>query len=122
MNVIRLCACDGMLGCTGHHPTDVCDAQVGPRETFCVRCAPDRVVRICPTCGTEWTIPANADVDASPPSVQCQACPPQPCRWCGKPSSFEKECACWISLDGMPLADIKAIFAADGGFNIGGIQ
>lgn len=28
----------------------------------------------------------------------------------------------WVSLEDMPLADIKALFAADGTFNLGGLS
>lgn len=41
--------------------------------------------------------------------------PGEPCRYCGDPVPASGPCpACWLSFDGMPLADIRAVFAADG--------
>lgn len=45
------------------------------------------------------------------PSTHCGKCPPWICEWCGVETSMTNPCSCWISLEGMPLADIKAIFA-----------
>lgn len=42
----------------------------------------------------------------------CGSCPPWTCDECGQPCSMADPCACWISLEGMALADIKALFAA----------
>lgn len=55
------------------------------------------------------------------PSEHCGDCPPWRCEGCGEMSDAENLCSCWISLEGMPLADIKALFAADGTFSIGGL-
>jgi hypothetical protein len=35
--------------------------------------------------------------------------------------SFEARCGCWVKLEGMPLADVKALFAEDGAFSVGGL-
>lgn len=55
------------------------------------------------------------------PSEHCGDCPPWRCEACGERSSAKSLCSCCISFDGMPLADIKALFAMDGTFNIGGL-
>lgn len=55
------------------------------------------------------------------PSSHCGECPPWVCETCGSTTSAANLCACWIRLDTLPLADIKAIFAADGTFNLGGL-
>jgi hypothetical protein len=55
------------------------------------------------------------------PSQNCGDCPPWRCEDCGEMSSATDLCSCWISLEGMPLADIKALFAADGTFSVGGL-
>ncbi|NED75337.1 hypothetical protein G3I51_24040 [Streptomyces sp. SID9944] len=52
------------------------------------------------------------------PSLHCGDCPPWTCEDCGQTCSMQEPCQCWIVLDGMSLADIKAVFAADGTFNI----
>ena len=46
-----------------------------------------------------------------------------PCRYCGKPIPRDRApCPdCTISLDGMALADIKALFASDDALAIGGL-
>lgn len=36
---------------------------------------------------------------------------PQVCDQCGAVDTMPDPCRCWISLDSMPLADVKAIFA-----------
>lgn len=55
------------------------------------------------------------------PSIHCGHCPPWTCEWCGEICSMEKSCSCWISLEGMAMADIKGLFALDGlSLEIGG--
>ena len=44
----------------------------------------------------------------------CSDCPPQPCPNCKELDSWKEPCACTVSLKGMNLADLKAIFAKDG--------
>jgi hypothetical protein len=44
-----------------------------------------------------------------------------PCRYCGKLIAGDPPCPdCTVSLEGMPLADIKALFASDDALAIGG--
>lgn len=46
--------------------------------------------------------------------------PGTPCRYCATPVPADgTPCpACWTTFDGMTTADIKAVFAADGTFNV----
>lgn len=75
-------------------------------------------VKTCEGCGCliSWT-------DATPEPIEehCAACPPWTCDDCGEIDSYagEPRCACWVSVEDLPLADVKAIFAADGTFNVG---
>lgn len=56
------------------------------------------------------------------PGVPCGKVhvPGSPCDYCGDPTPMTGDpCPkCWISLQGMALADMKALFAADGTFSI----
>lgn len=56
----------------------------------------------CSRCGTD----AGSGV---PRPNSCGSCFPVTCSDCGE--SDDRYCSCWISLDGMALADIKAVFA-----------
>jgi hypothetical protein len=49
--------------------------------------------------------------------------PGDPCRWCGLPTPADGSgCPdCWTSLEGLPLADIKALFAGDDVLSLGGL-
>lgn len=60
----------------------------------------------CEGCGTP-----SAPEDPTP--AHCPSCPPEPCDECGGVNvwSTGEMCACWVSLEGMSLADIKAVFA-----------
>jgi hypothetical protein len=49
----------------------------------------------------------------NPQPSHCHACPPWRCDDCGQMDSTDNPCPCWISLKGMALADIKAVFARD---------
>ncbi|GEB17196.1 hypothetical protein NSI01_55110 [Pimelobacter simplex] len=40
----------------------------------------------------------------------CGHCPPVQCSECREPD--DRVCSCWISLDGLGLADIKGLFAS----------
>jgi hypothetical protein len=42
----------------------------------------------------------------------CGKCPPWRCDDCGQMDSHAKPCPCWVSVEGIPLADLKALFAA----------
>ncbi len=46
--------------------------------------------------------------------------PGDPCRYCARPVPADgTPCpACWLSLENLALADIKAVFAGDGTFDI----
>lgn len=57
----------------------------------------------------------GADVgDDNPPDPQhCGQCPPWECDQCGEVCSMRALCSCWIDITRMPLADVKALFAAD---------
>lgn len=47
--------------------------------------------------------------------------PPRPilaCAGCGEMCSMAAPCRCWIRLDTLPLADIKALLAADGELSV----
>lgn len=59
---------------------------------------------VCRNCGE----PSGA-VGLSP--THCGNCPPWACDTCGEPCSMSAPCGCWTPLDGMTLADLKAVFA-----------
>jgi hypothetical protein len=61
----------------------------------------------CSNCGTVYQ---ELDPPGPPPS-HCGACPPRLCDQCGEMDSHAQPCPCWVSLEGMPLADLKALFA-----------
>jgi hypothetical protein len=72
----------------------------------------------CQGCGDTW--PAANGPDAT----HCGNCPPWHCDRCNRTVDMTAKfnCdTCVMRFKDMPLADIKAIFAADGGFNIGGL-
>ena len=71
----------------------------------------------CKGCGATKPAPDGIPTDLFP-SEHCGDCPPWTCETCGQECSATALCPCWVSLDGMTIADIKAIFAADGMFNI----
>ena len=48
----------------------------------------------------------------------CGFCPPWDCPDCGGKDSMATPCSCWVPLEGKNIADLKAIFAADGTFSI----
>jgi hypothetical protein len=50
-----------------------------------------------------------------PTPEHCNQCPPTACAECGEVCVWATGdlCSCWTSLEGMPLADIKALFADD---------
>lgn len=71
----------------------------------------------CTGCGVTKPGPDGTPTDLFP-SAHCGDCPPWTCGDCGRPCSATALCSCWISFDGMALADVKAVFAADGMFNV----
>lgn len=62
---------------------------------------------LLPGCA-EWN---PAETPSAGHGLDC-ACPPYTCNDCGQSQPQREPCACFISLDGMALADIKALFAA----------
>ena len=70
----------------------------------------------CVGCGSE--IIRNDPSDFPAPILRCGDCPPTRCEVCGEMDAMDRRCSCWVALDGMAPADIKAIFAADGTFNV----
>ncbi|QSR25538.1 hypothetical protein CFH99_07870 [Nocardioides aromaticivorans] len=56
----------------------------------------------CQRCGRD----AGSD---NPPVSSCHHCPPVACGDCGEPD--DRTCSCWVSLEGMALADIKGLLA-----------
>lgn len=62
----------------------------------------------CRTCGTP-SAPEN------PTPEHCGSCPPTVCEDCGETCYWQTGdlCSCWTSLEGMALADLKALFADD---------
>lgn len=72
----------------------------------------------CSGCGeTTSKLPNNPT--AIEPSDHCGKCPPWTCETCGEQSSAAALCSCWIQLDQLAPADVKALFAGDGTFNVG---
>lgn len=63
----------------------------------------------CKGCGATKPAPDGTPTDLFP-SAHCGDC--------GQACSAIALCSCWISFDGIALADIKALFAADGMFNV----
>jgi len=74
----------------------------------------------CKNCGRTMREPNGTPNDISP-SEHCGDCPPWRCEDCGGMSSAADLCSCWTRFEGMPLADIKALFAEDGTFSVGGL-
>ncbi|AHH20801.1 hypothetical protein NONO_c60250 [Nocardia nova SH22a] len=66
---------------------------------------------ICQGCGRTFH-------DDLPERARCGECPPRKCEKCGQMDAPGASCSCWISLEGMALADVKAMFARDGGFEL----
>jgi hypothetical protein len=66
-------------------------------------------------------IPGHPDHDS--PCGHAPQKPGDPCCYCGKPLPAEAHCCpdCVLPFEGMTLADIKAVFAADGMFSVGGL-
>lgn len=71
----------------------------------------------CKNCRATKPAPTGDPTDVYP-SEHCGECPPWACETCGETCSATALCSCWIRFDQMPFADVKAIFAADGMFNI----
>ena len=80
-------------------------------------------ILICNGCGATKPEPTGDPSDLYP-AEHCARpeCPPWHCGDCDRTVTMADQmaCSCVISLDGMAFADIKAVFARDGGFNLGG--
>lgn len=74
---------------------------------------PEFCVSPCATCGVR----ALSTRETIGLSEKCMHCPSVACGDCGEPD--DRTCSCWVSIEHMSLADKKALFAADGTFNIG---
>lgn len=74
----------------------------------------------CTACGRIKDGPTGDPTDLFP-ATHCGDCPPWLCDGCGEMDSAAQHCRCWVSLEGMSLADQKALFAADGTFSLGGL-
>lgn len=72
----------------------------------------------CRNCGRTKAALSGEPTDLSP-SDHCGECPPWRCEDCGEMCSASNKCACWIDLTTMSHADVKALFAQDGTFNVG---
>ena len=64
----------------------------------------DDATMICNGCAT----PTGTD---GPQPSMCGHCPPRLCDQCGEMESIAAPCSCWVSLAGMPLADVKGLLA-----------
>jgi hypothetical protein len=71
----------------------------------------------CKGCGATKPRPTGDPTDMFP-SEHCGECPRWRCEDCGEVSSAAKLCSCWTMLADLPFADVKALFAADGMFNV----
>lgn len=70
----------------------------------------------CKGCGATKPEPDGTPTDLFP-SEHCGDCPPWRCDACAETSSAASLCSCWVRLDKLSLADVKAIFARDGIFS-----
>lgn len=65
---------------------------------------------VCTGCGT----PTGSHWPETPVPCRCEKCPPEKCDTCGQMDSVGNRCPCWVPLEGMAHADIKALFAEIG--------
>ncbi|MFE1451970.1 hypothetical protein [Streptomyces olivaceoviridis] len=77
----------------------------------------NRPILACKGCGATKPEPDGTPTDLFP-SEHCGECPPWTCEDCRETCSATNLCSCWTRLDTLPLADIKALFAADDTFNL----
>lgn len=63
----------------------------------------------CTACGHKF-------FDNNPPSCRCDRCPAIECEDCHEPD--DRTCSCWVSVEDIPFADLKGLFA-DMGINTG---
>lgn len=85
----------------------------------CLSCAAERDGRCFTASHQDGSGHAGRSAPCSGPQEQAG----DPCRYCGKPiAASGAPCPdCTISLEGMALADIKALFAGDERLTIGGL-
>lgn len=73
---------------------------------------------LCRTCANQRVGRCEFDTHPDHPEHPCSygtEQPGEPCRYCAAPVPTPGPCpTCWLSLDGMAHADIKALFAANG--------
>lgn len=65
----------------------------------------------CRSCGHNDGVAAN---EQPPEADHCGHCPPWQCEYCGEMCSATDLCPCWASLEGLALADQKALLAKGG--------
>lgn len=70
-------------------------------------------MKACKGCGATKPGPTGDPTDLFP-SEHCSDCPPWTCEACGETCSMDAPCSCWVLLEGMARADIKAVLAAAG--------
>lgn len=82
---------------------------------------------VCRTCAARnagaciWADQHPQHLSEHPCSYGSEA-PGDPCRWCAGPVPDDGMCrACLIVFADLPFADVKALFAADGTFSLGGL-
>lgn len=68
---------------------------------------------VCLGCGATAIGPQGDPTDVAP-AQHCGNCPPWICDDCHGPCSTGAMCPCWISLEGLPLADVKGLLALGG--------
>lgn len=77
---------------------------------------------LCRTCAAAQRGDCQFDTHPNHPEHPCSygtEQPGDPCRYCTTPVPVTGPCTdCWRTFDGMTIADIKAVFAADGTFNV----
>ena len=67
----------------------------------------DAARKPCQGCGTPGS-------PGMPQTIHCGHCPPWTCNHCGRIASLASPCGCWVTFDGLPLADIKGHLAVAG--------
>lgn len=60
----------------------------------------------CKGCGYTQT-----SQEPMPTADHCWQCPPWECEDCGETLTVDDLCRCWTVVEGLPLADLKALFA-----------
>lgn len=67
----------------------------------------------CKNCGATKPGPDGTPTDFYP-SSHCGKCPPWRCDDCGEMCAAEALCSCWVRLEDLSFADVKAAFAGIG--------